>query len=241
MQERIPSLPGRLSSVQEDWLAWLPQPKARTFEKFSQQLETSYGMLSVSLNEALALRQEGRIDKSRQAAAVSAEVCRLLTHPLGAMLRAVEAHARRYGTLPNALPLDAANFRTARCLRAARRNALLSRILPSQRLRFLQKVRVLPEMVEDLGNGFCAATRDLVDGFTVQPEETWLSLDLFHYDLNTCLRETVVVLKSFLHVLPENELAEFERQVREKTYPQPARKTPLRDIRHRRPAAIAGE
>jgi hypothetical protein len=35
-------------------------------------------------------------------------------------------------------------------------------------------------------------------------------LDAVHYDLNTCLRETAVLYKSFLHALPEPQLASFE-------------------------------
>ncbi|MGC1289649.1 MAG: hypothetical protein WA855_00080, partial [Candidatus Acidiferrales bacterium] len=35
-------------------------------------------------------------------------------------------------------------------------------------------------------------------------------LDELHYDVNTCLRETVVVLKSFILALPPKNLPLFE-------------------------------
>ena len=35
------------------------------------------------------------------------------------------------------------------------------------------------------------------------------TLDSLHYDFSTCLRETEVVLKSFLCALPDDELAAF--------------------------------
>jgi trans-aconitate methyltransferase len=70
----------------------------------------------------------------------------------------------------------------------------------------------------------------------------WECLDDCHFDLNTCLRETIVLLKSFLVAIPENELDGFEQtyraQVRAAHPSQPDRS---RLLRHRRIAQIAGE
>ena len=41
----------------------------------------------------------------------------------------------------------------------------------------------------------------------------WKIVDAAHYDLNTCLRETIIMLKSFLHVLPDEELPSFQKFV----------------------------
>jgi hypothetical protein len=241
LRGRTHSLRSRFSSVRQDWRAWLPEDKARVFQEFGQRFETAYTMLSVSLDEALALRDAGQIAKARQAAAVTAELIRHLSDPLIAMLRALESHARHHGIAPNAAPLDPANFRGNRCLRASRLNFLLSRILLSQRSQFLHKIHVLKEMVEDLQEEFGAALEELADGTSISPGDVWLSLDAHHYDLNTCLRETVVLFKSFLHVLPEEEVDDFELKARWKAPPAPSPKARPSDIRHRRPVAIAGE
>ncbi len=241
MRDQTHSLRGRLSSVSEDWRAWLPAEKARIFEDIGQQWETAYTMFSVSLDEAMTLRQTGQIGKSRQAAAVTAELSGLLCGPLISTLRALEGHARHHGLVPNAVPLNPANFRGNRCLRAARMNSLFSKVLLSQRSQFLHKVRALHEMVEDLERDFGATIQEVAECIEGDPAEVWVALDLLHYDLNTCLRETIVVFKSFLHVLPDEELAAFESEAREKARPAPARKDRPRDIRHRRPATIEGK
>jgi len=40
-------------------------------------------------------------------------------------------------------------------------------------------------------------------------------VDAGHYDLNTCLREAIVVFKSFLIALPEDQLGAFQNAVRQ--------------------------
>ncbi|MGH9689357.1 MAG: hypothetical protein ACRD5K_20015, partial [Candidatus Acidiferrales bacterium] len=40
-----------------------------------------------------------------------------------------------------------------------------------------------------------------------------LKLDDLHYDFNTCLRETEVVLKSFLRALPAEQLSGLARDL----------------------------
>jgi hypothetical protein len=238
--ERTHSLRVR-SSVREDWRAWLPEDKSRVFQEFVQQFETAYSMLSISLDEAIALREKGLLGKARGAAAVTAGVSQLLLKPLAAMLRALGMHARHYGTAPNADPLDPANFRGLRRQRAARMGVLLSHVLLSQRSQFLHKIHDLLEMVEDIQKELGTALEEVVDGTSISPLEVWLELDSLHYDLNTCLRETIVLLKSFLHVLPDEEVAAFQEEARRLPSQAPAPAFRSRDIRARRPAMIAGK
>jgi len=70
----------------------------------------------------------------------------------------------------------------------------------------------------------------------------WDEVDTGHYDLNTCLREAIILLKSFLIALPEDQLGAFETTVREQSEPR-LEEAPARQhvIRHRRMPAIAGE
>ncbi|PYU79946.1 MAG: hypothetical protein DMG50_22035 [Acidobacteria bacterium] len=144
--------------------------------------------------------------------------------------------------MPNAAPLDPANFQGQRGQRSARMSSLLSHVLFSGRLQFLHKVSTLQEMVEDLGKQFRLAADDLAEGTSLNPKRMWAEVDRDHYDLNTCLREAIVVFKSFLIALPESQLVAFQNAVREQSQLQEAH-LPSRQvvIRHRRMTAIAGE
>jgi hypothetical protein len=232
----------RGTSVQQDWRAWLPEEKAVVFRDQESLLESLYNMFSVSLDEAIGLRQGGFRLKSLQALSMTSELCGLLTCPLAGMLRALRQHAKHYGTIPNAAPLDPANYQRHKGQRSARMSSLLNRVLLSHRLQFLHKVNTLEEMVEDLGRDFRLAAGDLTDGVSVHPEQLWEDVDADHYDLNTCLREAIVLLKSFLVVLPVDQLVAFQDTVCEQSR-VPASNLPASQqvIRHRRISAIAGE
>jgi len=232
----------RGKSVKADWRAWLPEDKAQIFQRQVHELESSYVMLSVSLDEAIELRQLGQPCKSRQAVGISSDLCGLLTQMLGGLLRSLSEHAKHYGTIPNAVPLDPANFQGPRGQRSARMSSMLSHVLLSQRLQFLHKVSTLEEMVEDLGKDYRVAADDISEGLTVNPQKMWEEVDAGHFDLNTCLREAIVVFKSFMVALPENQLGAFQNTVRLQSQLQLAGVgSPQRVIRHRRMHAIAGE
>jgi hypothetical protein len=230
------------ASVKDDWRAWLPPEKSEVFGAYGRQLEAAYSMFSISLNEAMELRHAGQLAKSCQTLDVTSALCSLLTNPLAALLRALGEHAKHYGTIPNAAPLDPANFQGTKDQRKARLSSLLSRVLLSQRSQFLNKVRTLQEMVEDLGQEFRSEAEELTSGVAIQPALHWEELDAVHYDVNTCLREAMVLLKSFLLVLPDGEIAAFQKsvgtQLRVPECTVPSRE---RLVGHRRMAAIGGE
>ncbi len=241
MRGRASSPPSR-GTVKDDWRARLPEEKSKVFSSYARDLESSYGMLSVSLNEALELRREGRLSKSCQAVHVTPELCIRLTGPLAALIRILGEHARHYGTVPNTAPLDPENFQSPKGQRSARLSGLLSRVLLSQRTQFLQKLGTLQEMVEDLGKDYCTSAEELSAGVSTDPAASWKIVDAAHYDLNTCLRETIVLLKSFLRALPEDQVSGFQKSVAESwdaaaRVPRPA----ANFLRHRRIAHIAGE
>jgi hypothetical protein len=236
------SLSARGSTVQQDWRAWLPEEKAVVFRNQESALESLYNMFSVSLDEAIGLRHVGFRVKSLQALSMTSELCGLLTCSLAGMLRALREHAKHYGTIPNAAPLDPANYQRHKGQRSARLSSLLNRVLLSHRLQFLHKVNTLEEMVEDLYKDFRLAAGDLTDGVSVRPEQLWEEVDADHYDLNTCLREAIVLLKSFLVVLPVDQLVVFQKTVCEQSrVPVSNLPAPQQVIRHRRMPAIAGE
>jgi len=237
---RTPTARG--SSVQQDWRAWLPEEKAVVFRKYEQHLESCYNMFSVALNEAIEVKLCGCLAKSSMAIGLTAKLCRFLTGPLAGMLRALHEHASHYGIVPNTAPLDAANYRGQRGQRSARMSGLLSRVLFSQRVQFLQKVSTVEEMVEDLDRNFCAVAVDLAEGACIDPERAWEELDAVHFDLNTNFRETLVLFKSFLVVLPANQLQSFQMTVHEQ-WKEPGSTLPAarRATHPRRIAAFAGE
>jgi len=220
----------------------LPEAKAKVFDRQVHQLESNYVMLSVSLDEAIELRQLGQPVKSLQAVAITSGLCKLLTQTLAGLLRALSEHAKHYGIIPNAAPLDPANFQGHRGQRSARMSSLLNHVLLSQRVQFLHKVSTLEEMVEDLGKDYRSAADGLAEGVSLNPNKMWDEVDTDHYDLNTCLREAIVVFKSFLIALPENQLDAFQGTVRLQSRPQEAGVGSRQNvIRHRRITAIAGE
>ncbi len=227
--------PHRARRVREDWVAWLPAEKDGLFEATVNELEVFYWMLSVTLDEALSLRDTRTLVHARVQAGVSADLFDRLAARLLAALGALEEHGRHFGTLSNVVPLNPDFFRGETAQRMARRSSLLSRVLLSSRSKFFHKLRALAEMVEDLREEFREAAEELAEGISVQPGAHWQALDTLHYDLNTCLRETIVVLKSFLCALPDEEVQPFQRKLRARAQaaPQTAR-TPAPAVRHRR-------
>jgi hypothetical protein len=229
--------------VQEDWRARLPEEKLKVFTAYVRRLDTAYGMLSVSLNEALALRQEGRLIKCCQAVNVTPSLCARLSDALASLIRVLSDHAKHYGTVPNAAPLDPENFQTIKGQRSARMSGLLSKVLLSQRTQFLHKLGTLQEMVENLGKEYCESAEELGTGLSTDPFPLWKTIDAAHYDLNTCLRETIVLLKSFLRALPDDQLPSFQKSVMAawRAATQESDTMANHDLRHGRIAHSAGQ
>jgi len=207
------SLSSRNSSVQEDWSRWLPPAKAEAFDSCARQLETFYRMFSVSLNEALELRRTGNLGQSCRAVFVIPALCARFARPVEGVLHTVGDHAKHFGIIPNTAPLDFANFRGAREQRIARINDLLSHLLLTQRSQFLHKIDTLEEMVLGIRKDFCEIACDLGSGASAEPSADWRALDDAHFDLNTCLREAIVLLKSFIVVLPDDQVVAFQKSV----------------------------
>lgn len=100
----------------------------------------------------------------------------------------------------------------------------------------------LGEMAEELSQDYGSAVETLEEGLTPRPDRFWDILDASHYDLNTCLRESVVVLKCFLHALPEDQLVDFETSLKEHLIASPARiAARVRHLAHRRLTPIKGQ
>lgn len=231
-------------TVRDDWCSCLPQRKATIFRTHEFELESYYTMLSVALNEALELHHCGRIAKSWQALVVAPALCERLASTILSALCGMDDHAKHYGTLPKAAPLNASNFRGSRGQRSAKLNGIINHVLLTHRSQFFYKLHALREMTQSLSQEFCEAASDLAGGSSKHPEVQWQTLDSAHFDLNTCLREAVVIFKSFLVVLPEEELAVFESSVRTLQRQSLRKSTSARKVpgwyHRRRAAQVAG-
>ena len=239
MITRAPSR--RYDSVQQDWRAFLPEAKSSFFQAHTRELENAYLMLSIELNEAMELRKYRQTEKAKQALEMTPQLCSRLVLRLDSVLHSMRRQARHFGIVPNLSPLEPSNFRTEPAQRSARISSLIGRVLLSERSQFIQKVSTLEQMVDEIGDYFA----DAIEQFETfdSAEVFWNNLDACHFDLNTCLRETLVLLKSFLIVLPEEQIDDFDFTIRglSRIRTRPSRNLGASLIPARRITALAGK
>ncbi len=202
------------ASVQVDWVGWLPPAKLPVFRVYAEEFEAYYMMLSVLLDEAIGLRNRGRLVNSLQVMIVTPALCECLTTHLEGILCSLEVHVKHFEVVPSVAPLDPANFRGSRGQRCALKSLLLNRVLLTRRAQFLNKVGTLREMVNYLGEDYCHAVQRLTSRLSTEiAESLWAAMDSGQFDLNTCLRESMVLLKCFLRALPDDQLRDFQQTV----------------------------
>ncbi len=232
----------RSGSVFQDWRAPLSSEKSATYLHTLRLFETSYAMFSINLDEALGLRRVGRLDKAYMALSVTPTLCKRLASNVQVLLRALLAHAKHFHIIPHISPLDPDNFQQNVSRRAAHFNRLCSHILLSQRSQFVDKISTLLELVEDLSRIFSNTASELNELCSLEPERAWEVLDAAHYDINTCLRESIVLLKSFMHALPEEQLPEFNAALQKHAFtPATQILVPTRQLAHRRMSLLKGQ
>ena len=206
----------RSFDVREDWLSSLPEEKDQLFESVRSEMESAYQITSIALNDLLTLCREDRLPPAVEQSAIVATLFDRVGRVLQAVLRAMSEHGRQFGTISMVVPLRPGFFRSANALRVARTNQLFSRVLFSAESRFFRKIRALLQIVSTLQK----ETQQLARTRPSQIAQSWDQLDELHYDLNTCLRETVITFKSFLWVLPAEEVAPFRRRLQSRVPPQ---------------------
>jgi hypothetical protein len=195
--------------VREDWCAWLPDEMDELFGATRTELEKSNVILCVALDEALALSEQEQFTLSRQRAAVFVELFDRLAIRLRLVIRTIEEHGNHFGTLPNVSALTASNFRGATAQRISNKDNFLAKILFGGRTRFFHKLHALGEIIEELQDEVRAIVNDVLDGTPFFPDRVWRQLEVLGYDLNTCMGETTVLLKSFFCALPVEQLEAF--------------------------------
>ncbi|MGH9739684.1 MAG: hypothetical protein ACRD4X_14030 [Candidatus Acidiferrales bacterium] len=194
-------------SVSDDWIMVLPGEKGELFDTVVGRWECAYAMMSVALDDALSLRSRGELVCARQQVAVAAELVKALSVSLTSFCTTLQHRGRALSELPVVKPLNSKFFRGNTAQSAASWNEIIHRLLFRGRSRFFHKLRILSEMLQQLEREFRESAGDIAKGMDTQPLASWLKLDDLHYDFNTCLRETEVVLKSFLRALPTEQLA----------------------------------
>ena len=201
------------SSVREDWCTQLPDEKNRMFDSIVHRWESAYAVFSVSLDHAMALRAKGKLTRARQCVDIAAAAVTDLTEPLASSCRTLEKWGRHLAVPPTVASLNPSFYRSESARQNAQWNQLMHRVLFGSRSRFLHKLRVLEMSVSALGNEFHREAEELAAGLHIHPDSSWPRLDELHYDVNTCLRETVVVLKSFMLALPPKSLTFFHDEL----------------------------
>jgi hypothetical protein len=200
-------------SVSDDWIAALPREKAHVFDAVVQRWESFYAMLSVSLDDAMSVRARGELVCARQYVSVSADLMARLAAELVSACRNLSDRGRHLGNIPRVQPLQSEFFRGETAQAAASWNDFLHHVLFADRSRFFQKLRILSETLENLIREYDDAAEDVFAGLSVRPASSWEALECLHFDFTTCLRESEVILKSFLRALPAEQLSAFAAEL----------------------------
>jgi hypothetical protein len=183
------------------------------FDGTRSELECSNAILSVTLHEGLALCEQGHYDLAADQAAVFGDLFDRVAERLRVVIRAVADYGSHFPTLPNVMPLSAANFRGSTSQRTSMMSGLLAKVVFRTRTRFFHKLQSLLDIVEDLQQ----QAHEIIDA-AFEPGgssrgRAWRQLEVLGYDLNTCTSETTVILKSFFCSLPGEELESFRQRL----------------------------
>jgi hypothetical protein len=192
--------PRRAASVQEDWVAWLPEEKDRLFDGILNELEICYSILSVTLDDGFNLCRQGKLAPAREQARMFADLFDRLAGRLRGILRSLYEHSRQFGTFPNTAPLRPKFFRSERAQQVARANSLLSVVRFRARTRFFRKLGALEEIVAGVQREARITAREIAEGVAISWRKHWTRLEVLDYDLIFC-------------VLPNEEMAAFRQRV----------------------------
>jgi len=203
----------RSGTVREDWFAWIPNEMDDLFDATRNELELSNVILSITLDEALSLCKGHQLEPARERGVVFEGLFERLAVRLCHVIRTIKDHGSSFGTLPNVTPLTPANFRGATAQRISFMSNMLAKVLFHQRTRFFHKLYSLNEIIEDLQDEASAIVSDIAGGTSAALNRAWQELEVLCYDLNTCMGETTVILKSFFCALPADELEVFRQKL----------------------------
>ena len=196
-------------TVRDDWFAWLPNEMDQVFDATRRELESSNNILSITLGETLVLCEQGNYVLAMEHAAMFADFFERLANRLRLVVCTIRDHGSHFGTLPNVTPLVPGNFRGNTAQRISLMSSLLARVVFRARTRFFHKLQSLNEIIEELQEQVRKIAEECDCADPVFLRRAWPQLEVLGYDLNTCMGEVTVVLKSFFCVLPGEELEGF--------------------------------
>jgi len=205
----------RKPSILSTWLARLSAEKAAVYGPSARELEAGYAVLSMALDDGLQRQEAGDLRGARASASLCWELAERHAAVLSGALGTMERRSRHFGKLPQVTPLDEETFRTEAARSSCFWNGLLHRVLFSARSRWFHKLHSLEEILYEVRADFLATSREIADGVSVLPLADWEKLERTHDDWNTCLRETVVLLKCLLTTLAPGEVEELRRELEE--------------------------
>jgi hypothetical protein len=203
----------RTRTVREDWFAWIPNEMDQLFDATRHDLESSNFILSISLDEALSLCKVGQFDSAKERVAVIAGLFDRLAIRIDHVISTIKDHGSHFGTLPNVKPLSPSNFRGATAQRVSLMDNVLAKVLFRERTRFFHKLYSLGEIVDDAQREARAILTVLSSESSELPDQAFQLLEVLGYDLNTCMGETTIILKSFFCALPPEELETFRAKL----------------------------
>jgi len=206
-------------TVLDDWIGALPRDKFHLYDSTVHGWDRTYAMSSVMLNEALSFRARGKLVCAQQQLTNASQVLGALGGNLIAACEAMGDFGRHISQLPAVEPLDSELFRFGAAQHAASWNGLLHHVLFGSRSRFFHKLRILSETLESLIGEFSAAAEEAAQGMSAEVGDRWHMAEALHDDVNTCLCEVKIVLKSFLRNLPNELLAGFTEHLKRQPAP----------------------
>jgi len=225
----------RKRTILSIWLGRLPAEKAAVYEPSVRKLEEGYGLLSMALNEGLVRSEAGELKAAREAA----ELCGAMAERHGAVLcgalSTMETRSRHFVAVPEVEPLNVETFRGDAGRAASKWNALLHRVLFSARHRWFHKVRTLEEILWHTRTRFITTAGELAEGSSLAPWKDWARLEETHDDWNTCLQETIILLKCLLETLAPGEVEELRWDLEKQR--ERAENEPSEWVERRRPRA----
>src|ERR1700686_597 len=163
----------RTRTVREDWSAWLPDEMDQLFGATRTELESSNGILSVVLDEGIALCEQEQFAIAKERVTAFAELFDRLAIRLRLVIRTIEEHGSHFGTLPNVTALASENFRGTPGQRISFMDNLLAKVVLRGRMSFLHKLHALKDILEELQKEPRAIVEDVSDGAPVLPDRVW--------------------------------------------------------------------
>jgi hypothetical protein len=201
--------PHTLTAVQQDWIAWIPCQSLELFEQVREELDGSCVALAVILNEALDDQSRASSNIDPEMALLFAGLFERLADRLASVLDALEQHGRAHGTRANATPLRASDFRSAHARLTAYMDQWRQFWPATGYAMFHAKIESMHRIVSTLRQQAQQEVSAITGGQARNTQAHWRRLEPLQDDLNTCLQETTIVLKSFFCAIPASEVPLF--------------------------------